>query len=188
MRACVRAMNYSKCNETAIGKSYVKSIIRRVRVPAKRFNWKIGIASIKCIQQRWDFDEPLRLTGVLITYLHPNPAGWRGGGVESYVIMVRGPGVSRRLRWFSAFVPDRDWQPRRKREKKKWRGKKKRISATVNVVECDCWCQTGFKSERFTHGTSTGNITPIVSGFYGDRREREKASNERRGGKTPWLM
>lgn len=71
---------FESATETAISKSYVKSIMRRIRVAAKRFNWKIGIASIKCIQQRWDFDEPLRLTGVLITYLHPNPAGWCGGG------------------------------------------------------------------------------------------------------------
>lgn len=60
-------------------------------------------------------------------------------GFKSYIIMIRGPVVSRRLWWIFASVTDRDWQPWRKRKNKV--GKKKN-SATKNMVEFDRWCQT----------------------------------------------
>lgn len=81
----------STCDETVISKSYVKSVIGRVRVPAERFNWEIGIASVESIQQQQDFDEA---HDHLFT---PKPGRLARRGFGSYIIMIRGPDESCRL-------------------------------------------------------------------------------------------
>lgn len=73
-------------------------------VPLNVDNSSGTLMSLSASQARWSH--------IYTKTRQANAVGAWGGG-ESYIIMISGPGVNPRLLWFSAFVPDCDWQPQR---------------------------------------------------------------------------